>query len=408
MDQQITDIIQQELERERHSIGLIASENYTSPAVLQAVGSVLTNKYAEGYPGKRYYGGCEAVDAAEQLAIDRVCELYGCEFANVQPHSGASANLAVYQALMQPGDTLMGMSLDHGGHLTHGAKASVSGKLYRAVSYGVDPDSERIDMAVVRQIAEAERPQVIVAGASAYSRLIDFKAFAEIAHDVGAYLVVDMAHIAGLIAGGVHPSPFPYADVVTSTSHKTLRGPRGGFILTNDEALAKKINSAVFPGLQGGPLEHVIAGKAVAFGEALTPEFKDYAVRTVANAAAMAETVAAGGLRLVSGGTDNHLFLVDLNPADLSGKDAQELLESVGICANKNTIPNETRSPFVASGMRFGAAGVTTRGFDEADCRKVGELIAATIFKRDDAAALDQVRGQVQELLAAHPLYQGL
>ena len=359
-DPAIADILEEELARERGTIELIASENFTSRAVMEAVGSVLTNKYAEGYPGKRYYGGCEKVDKAEDLARARACQLFGSQFANVQPHSGAQANFAAYLALIQPGDTVLGMSLDNGGHLTHGSPVNFSGLFYHFVPYGVDPDTEAIDYDALERLAQETKPKLIVGGASAYPRTIDFERMADIAHSVGAYLMIDMAHIAGLVAGGVHPSPVPFADVVTSTSHKTLRGPRGGFILTNSEEVAKRVDKALFPGSQGGPLMHVIAGKAVAFGEALTPAFAEYARNVVANAAQLGAGIADGGLRLVSGGTDNHLCLVDLTPADVTGKDAERLLEEVGLTVNKNTIPNEQRSPFVTSGIRVGSAAATT------------------------------------------------
>lgn len=407
-DPEIAAAIDAECERQRTSVELIASENFTSLAVMEAVGSVLTNKYAEGYPGKRYYGGCEKVDIAENLARDRVKELYGARFANVQSHSGANANLSAYMAIIKPGDTILGMSLAHGGHLTHGSPVNFSGLLYNIVAYGLDSETETIDMDEVERLAREQRPQAIVAGASAYPRTIDFERFAHIAHEVGAYLVVDMAHIAGLVATGVHPSPLPYADIVTSTSHKTLRGPRGGFILTNDEELAAKIDKAVFPGTQGGPLMHVIAGKAVAFGEALKPAYNDYIDQVVINARAMGEAMTQGGLRLVSGGTDNHLCLVDLTAADVTGKDAEKLLESVGITCNKNTIPHETRSPFVTSGIRVGSAAVTTRGFTEEDAQLVGTLSARAIFEREDERALKDIARQVEALLAARPLYPEL
>lgn len=407
-DSELADMIDAELARQRDSIELIASENFTSRAVMDAQGSVLTNKYAEGYPGRRYYGGCEQVDRVEQLARARACELFGCQFANVQPHSGANANLAAYTALLEPGDTVLGMSLDQGGHLTHGSPVNFSGRLYRFVPYGLDLETETIDYDALERLARAERPALIVGGASAYPRTIDFERLADIAHAVGARLMVDMAHIAGLVATGAHPSPIPYADVVTSTSHKTLRGPRGGFILTNDEELARAIDKAVFPGTQGGPLMHVIAGKAVAFGEALQPEFADYIAHVVQNAAAMGEGLVAGGLRLVSGGTDNHLCLVDLTAADVTGRDAERLLERVGLTVNKNSIPGEPRSPFVTSGIRVGSAAATTRGFTRDEFYEIGELIARTVFHADDAAVLDRVRARVCELLAAHPLYPEL
>ncbi len=397
-----------ELARQRGSIELIASENFTSRAVMEAVGSVLTNKYAEGYPGRRYYGGCEKVDVVEDLARDRACELFGCSFANVQPHSGAQANYGAYQALIKPGDKILGMSLDHGGHLTHGSPVNFSGMLYDVVAYGVDPETECIDYDALERLAKEERPKVLVAGASAYPRVIDFARMADIAHEVGAYFMVDMAHIAGLVAVGAHPSPVPYADIVTSTSHKTLRGPRGGFILTNDEVIAKKIDKSIFPGSQGGPLMHVIAGKAVAFGEALTPAYADYIEHVVENSRVMGEGMIEGGLRLVSGGTDNHLCLVDLTPADVTGKDAEKLLEGVGLTVNKNTIPNEQRSPFVTSGIRVGSAAATTRGFTADDFRLIGRLIARTVFNAQNEDALQAVREEVTALIEKHPLYEGL
>lgn len=404
-DTAVADALNQELVRQRASIELIASENFTSPAVMEAVGSVLTNKYAEGYPRKRYYGGCEKVDIVEDLARERACKLFNAHFANVQPHSGASANLAAYFSLIKPGDTVLGMSLDHGGHLTHGSPVNFSGKLYHIEAYGLSPETETIDYDALEIQAKACRPQVIVGGASAYPRIIDFERMAAIAHEVGAYLMVDMAHIAGLVATGAHPNPVPYADIVTSTSHKTLRGPRGGFILTNDEALSKKINSAVFPGVQGGPLMHVIAGKAVAFGEALTPSFNEYICHVVENARVLGQGMTDGGLRLVSGGTDNHLCLVDLTPADVTGKDAEKLLESVGLTVNKNSIPNEPRSPFVTSGIRVGSAAATTRGFTANEFYEIGRLIAAVVFHADDDGYLSDVRAKVDTMLAAHPLY---
>ena len=407
-DPQVTDCLRAELARQRGSVELIASENFTSRAVMEAVGSVLTNKYAEGYPGKRYYGGCEKVDMVEDLARDRACELYGAKYANVQPHSGASANFGAYLAIIEPGDTVLGMSLDHGGHLTHGSPVNFSGLLYNIVSYGVNPETETIDYDELERIAKECRPKVIVGGASAYPRFIDFERMAEIAHEVGAYLMVDMAHIAGLVAAGLHPSPVPHADIVTSTSHKTLRGPRGGFILTNNEELATKIDKAVFPGSQGGPLMHVIAGKAVAFQEALQPEYATYIENVVKNAAALGKGMADGGLRLVSGGTDNHLCLVDLNPANITGKDAEKLLERVGLTVNKNTIPNETRSPFVTSGIRVGSAAGTTRGFDAEEFYTIGELIAATVFNAEDDTKLAEISTKIEELIAKHPLYPSL
>ena len=409
-DPEIYSAIDAELRRQRESIELIASENFTSLAVMEAMGSFLTNKYAEGLPGKRYYGGCWAVDVVENVARDRAKKLYGAEFANVQPHSGAQANYAALAALAKPGDTIMGMSLDNGGHLTHGSPANFSGKLYNVVSYGLNPETERIDFDDVEAKAKKYQPKVIIAGASAYPRTIDFERFAQIAHDNGAKLMVDMAHIAGLVATGRHPSPVPVADVTTTTTHKTLRGPRGGLILTNDADLSKKLNSAVFPGTQGGPLEHVIAGKAVAFGEALRPEFADYTDAVLANAKALGRGMEAAGLRLVTGGTDNHLLLVDLTPAgdgEVTGKVAEGALEEVGITVNKNTIPGETRSPFVTSGIRVGSAAVTTRGFSERDCERIGELIGEVVNNIGNDALLDRTHAEVHEMLQAHPLYPG-
>ena len=408
-DPEVFSAIDDELRRQRSSIELIATENFVSMAVLEAVGSPLTNKYAEGLPGKRYYGGCWAVDEAENLARDRAKRLFGAGFANVQPHSGAQANYAALAALAQPGDTVMGMALDNGGHLTHGSPANFSGKLYRIVSYGVDAQTERIDYDAVAALAEAEKPKVIIAGASAYPRVIDFERFAEIARSVGAYLVVDMAHIAGLVATGRHPSPVPCADVTTTTTHKTLRGPRGGLILSNDPEIAKRLDSAVFPGSQGGPLEHVIAGKAVAFGEALRPEFADYADAILANAKALGRGMESRGLRLVSGGTDNHLLLVDLTPAgEVTGRDAERALDAVGITVNKNTIPGERRSPFVTSGIRVGSAAATTRGFSEQECERIGQLIGDVVTNVDNEQLADRTALEVRELLNAHPLYPEL
>ena len=407
-DPAVADALRQELARERDSVELIASENFTSPAVLEAVGSVLTNKYAEGYPRKRYYGGCEKVDIVEDLARDRACALFGASFANVQPHCGANANLGAYEALIELGDTVLGMSLAEGGHLTHGSPVNFSGRHYNFASYGVDPETETIDYDELERIAKEVRPKLIVGGASAYPRIIDFERMAAIAREVGAYFMVDMAHIAGLVAAGAHPSPVPHADVVTSTSHKTLRGPRGGFILSNDEDIAKRVDKAVFPGSQGGPLMHVIAGKAVAFGEAAQPSYKEYIARVVENAARLGQGMMDGGLRLVSGGTDNHLCLVDLTPADVTGKDAEKLLEGVGLTVNKNSIPNEPRSPFVTSGIRVGSAAATTRGFTADDFYEVGQLIAATVFNAESDAKLADIRDKVDALLAAHPLYPEL
>ncbi len=407
-DPELGKMMQAEYDRQARNIELIASENIVSEAVMAAMGSVLTNKYAEGYPGKRYYGGCECVDEVENLAIKRVCEIFGAKYANVQPHSGAQANMAVYQALCQPGDTVLGMSLPNGGHLTHGSPVNLSGKYFHFVAYNLDEKTERIDYDEVRRLALEHKPKLIVAGASAYARAIDFARFRQIADEVGAMLMVDMAHIAGLVAAGAHPSPVPHADVVTSTSHKTLRGPRGGFILANDEDIAKRVDKAVFPGSQGGPLMHVIAGKAVAFGEASQPSYKEYIGHVVENAARLGQGMMDGGLRLVSGGTDNHLCLVDLTPADVTGKDAEKLLESVGLTVNKNSIPNEPRSPFVTSGIRVGSAAATTRGFTAEDFYEVGQLIAATVFNAESDAKLADIRTKVDALLAAHPLYPEL
>jgi glycine hydroxymethyltransferase len=374
---------------------------------MEAQGTVLTNKYAEGLPGKRYYGGCECVDVVENLARDRACELFGADHANVQPHSGAQANMAVYFANLNPGDKVLGMSLAHGGHLTHGSPVNFSGKWFDIASYGLDPETETLDYDEIERIAVAQNPKMIIAGASAYPRAIDFERFADIAKKVNAVLMVDMAHIAGLVATGAHQSPVPYADFVTSTSHKTLRGPRSGFILCKEEH-AKKIDKAVFPGLQGGPLEHVIAAKAVAFKEAMQPEFKTYIDQVVINARVMGEAMHAAGLRLISGGTDNHLLLVDLRPAGITGKDAEKLLESIGITCNKNAIPNDPESPFVTSGIRVGSPAMTTRGFMTDDARLVGALIARALFERENPTALGEVRAQVAELLGRYPLYPGL
>ncbi|QWT17768.1 serine hydroxymethyltransferase [Collinsella sp. zg1085] len=408
VDPAVASAVDQELDRQRGTIELIASENFTSPAVIEAMGTVLTNKYAEGYPGHRYYGGCEKVDLVEDLARERACKLFGAGYANVQPHCGANANLAAYAALIQPGDTVLGMSLDEGGHLTHGSPVNFSGKLYRFVPYPLNLETETIDYDELERLAQAERPALIVGGASAYPRLIDFERMAEIAHQVGAKFMVDMAHIAGLVATGRHPSPVPYADVVTSTSHKTLRGPRGGFILTNNEELAKAIDKAVFPGTQGGPLMHVIAGKAVAFGEALQPSFAEYTDRVIENAVAMGEGLQAGGLRLISGGTDNHLCLVDLSAADVTGKAAEKLLEEAGLTVNKNSIPGEPRSPFVTSGIRVGSAAGTTRGFNADEFREIGELIARVVFNAENETVRAEVHARVMDMLGAHPLYPEL
>nr|WP_110437349.1 serine hydroxymethyltransferase [Butyricicoccus sp. GAM44] len=401
-DPELGRMIEAEYKRQARNIELIASENIVSEAVMAAMGSVLTNKYAEGYPGKRYYGGCECVDEVENLAIRRVCQLFGAKYANVQPHSGAQANMAVYQALCKPGDTVLGMSLDNGGHLTHGSPVNQSGLLYNIVPYGVD-ENGLIDYDALRALAKKEQPKMIIAGASAYPRAIDFEKFAEIAHEVGAYLFVDMAHIAGLVAAGLHQSPVPYADVVTTTTHKTLRGPRGGVILTNDEELAKKFNKAIFPGTQGGPLEHVIAAKAVCFGEALKPEFKAYQQRVVTNARVLADALQKQGFDLAGGGTDNHLMLIDLRKTGVTGKELQRRLDEVYITANKNAIPNDPESPFVTSGMRIGTPAVTTRGFGAPEMLRIAEFIwqAATDF--DNKA--NDIRRNVRDICANFPIY---
>ena len=401
-DPELGRMIEAEYKRQARNIELIASENIVSEAVMAAMGSVLTNKYAEGYPGKRYYGGCECVDEVENLAIRRVCQLFGAKYANVQPHSGAQANMAVYQALCKPGDTVLGMSLDNGGHLTHGSPVNQSGLLYNIVPYGVD-ENGLIDYDALRALAKKEQPKMIIAGASAYPRAIDFEKFAEIAHEVGAYLFVDMAHIAGLVAAGLHQSPVPHADVVTTTTHKTLRGPRGGVILTNDEELAKKFNKAIFPGTQGGPLEHVIAAKAVCFGEALKPEFKAYQQRVVTNARVLADALQKQGFDLVGGGTDNHLMLIDLRKTGVTGKELQRRLDEVYITANKNAIPNDPESPFVTSGMRIGTPAVTTRGFGAPEMLRIAEFIwqAATDF--DNKA--NDIRRNVRDICANFPIY---
>ena len=401
-DPELGRIIEAEYKRQARNIELIASENIVSEAVMAAMGSVLTNKYAEGYPGKRYYGGCECVDEVENLAVHRVCQLFGAKYANVQPHSGAQANMAVYQALCKPGDTVLGMSLDNGGHLTHGSPVNQSGLLYNIVPYGVD-ENGLIDYDALRELAKKEQPKMIIAGASAYPRAIDFAKFAEIAHEVGAYLFVDMAHIAGLVAAGLHQSPVPYADVVTTTTHKTLRGPRGGVILTNDEELAKKFDKAIFPGTQGGPLEHVIAAKAVCFGEALRPEFKAYQQNVVTNARVLADALRKQGFDLVAGGTDNHLMLIDLRKTGVTGKELQRRLDEVYITANKNAIPNDPESPFVTSGMRIGTPAVTTRGFGAPEMLRIAEFIwqAATDF--DNKA--NDIRRNVRDICVNFPIY---
>ncbi|WP_303840422.1 serine hydroxymethyltransferase [Selenomonas ruminantium] len=397
-----------ELNRQREKLELIASENIVSPAVLAAQGSVLTNKYAEGYPGKRYYGGCEFVDEVESLAIERAKKLFGAEYANVQPHSGAQANMAVFFALLKPGDTVMGMNLNDGGHLTHGSPVNMSGKYFKIVPYGVDKETETIDYDALEKQAQECKPKLIVAGASAYARTLDFPRLAQIAHGVGAYLMVDIAHIAGLVAAGEHPSPIPYADVVTTTTHKTLRGPRGGMILCRDAEFGKQFNKAVFPGIQGGPLMHVIAAKAVALGEALKPEFKEYAKQVVKNAAVLAKTLQEEGFRLVSGGTDNHLMLVDLTNKGITGKTAQTVLDEVNITANRNTIPFEPLSPFVTSGLRLGTPALTTRGFKEADLQEVGKIIALVLSDTENEEKKAEARKRVAALCKKYPLYAGM
>lgn len=405
VDPEIAMQIDHELNRQRNKLELIASENIVSQAVMEAQGSVLTNKYAEGYPGKRYYGGCEFVDVVEQLAIDRAKQLFGAEYANVQPHSGAQANMAVFFALLTPGDTVMGMNLTDGGHLTHGSPVNMSGKYFNIVPYGVDKKTERIDYDELQKIAQECKPKLIVAGASAYARIIDFARFSEIAKSVDALFMVDMAHIAGLVAAGLHPNPLPYADVVTSTTHKTLRGPRGGLILCKDAEFGKQFNKAIFPGIQGGPLMHVIAGKAVAFKEALTPEFKVYQQQVVKNADVLAAELTANGFRIVSGGTDNHLMLVDLRSKNLTGKVAEKLLDDVGITANKNTIPFEPLSPFVTSGIRLGSPALTTRGFKETDMKQVAKIIALVLDNPENTAVHETAKDMVHELCAKHPIY---
>lgn len=402
-DPEVGEAMGKELARQKRNLELIASENIVSPEVMAAMGSVLTNKYAEGYPGKRYYGGCEYVDIVENIAIERAKKLFGAKYANVQAHSGAQANTAVYFALIEPGDTVLGMSLAHGGHLTHGSPVNLSGKYFNFISYGLG-DDEKIDYEKVEQLAKENKPKLIVAGASAYPRIIDFKRLSEIAKSVGAYLMVDMAHIAGLVAAGCHPSPVGYADVVTTTTHKTLRGPRGGLILTNDEELAKKINKAIFPGIQGGPLMHVISGKAVCFGEALKPEFKTYQQNVVKNAQALASGLVKRGFNLVSGGTDNHLMLVDLRPFSITGKELEHRLDEVYITVNKNAIPNDPEKPFVTSGLRIGTPAVTTRGLDTDDMEKIAEYIylAATDFENK----ADEIRAGVTAICKEHPLYE--
>ncbi|WP_302631730.1 serine hydroxymethyltransferase [Clostridium sp. CAG:265] len=402
VDEEIYSLVEKELEREQDGIELIASENFASEAVMEAMGSYLTNKYAEGYPSKRYYGGCQVVDEVEELARERVKKLFGAEHANVQPHSGSQANMAVYFTILQPGDTVLGMNLSHGGHLTHGSAVNFSGRLYNFVSYGVNKETERIDYEEVRRLALEYKPKLIVAGASAYSRIIDFKKLKEICDEVAAYFMVDMAHIAGLVATGAHPSPVPYADFVTSTTHKTLRGPRGGLILCK-EKYAKALDKNIFPGIQGGPLMHTIAAKAVCFKEALQPEFKEYIDRVVKNCKVLAEELVKYDFKLVSNGSDNHLILIDLNNKDITGKDAEKRLDSIGITVNKNTVPNETKSPFVTSGIRIGTAAVTTRGFDEEDMKEVAALINDAIENKDED--LSSLKNRVKALCSKHPLY---
>lgn len=407
-DPELNGFIHEELERQRNKIELIASENFVSPAVMEAMGTILTNKYAEGYPGHRYYGGCEYVDKVETLAIERAKKLFGANYANVQPHCGASTNLAVYFAFLKPGDTIMGMNLSQGGHLSHGSPVNISGKYFNVVPYGVNPETETIDYAELEKLAQEHHPKMIVAGASAYPRVIDFKRMAEIAHGVGALLLVDMAHIAGLVAAGLHPNPVPYADVVTTTTHKTLRGPRGGLILCNNEEYAKAINKAIFPGIQGGPLMHIVAAKAVAFGEALQPEFKTYQENIIKNAKAFAEALVKEGFRLVSGGTDNHLVLVDVRGQGLTGKDAEHLLDEIGITCNKNTIPFDPASPFVTSGIRLGTPAVTTRGFNEDDMREVAAIIGLVLKNKDNAEKQKEAAARVAALCAKYPMYPNI
>ncbi|WP_370839994.1 serine hydroxymethyltransferase [Megamonas funiformis] len=406
VDTEIQEAINKELSRQRDKLEMIASENIVSKAVMQAQGSVLTNKYAEGYPGKRYYGGCEYVDVVEQLAIDRAKKLFGAEYANVQPHSGAQANTAVYFALLQPGDTILGMNLTDGGHLTHGSPVNISGKYFKIIPYGVDKETECIDYDELERLAKEHQPKLIVGGASAYSRVIDFERMAQIAKSVGAYLMIDMAHIAGLVAAGLHPSPVPYADVVTTTTHKTLRGPRGGLILCRDAEFGKQFNKAIFPGIQGGPLMHVIAAKAVAFKEALSDEFKVYQQQVLDNAKALADELVKKRFRIVSGGTDNHLMLVDLRSKNITGKEAQFLLDEIGITANRNTIPFEPLSPFVTSGIRLGTPALTTRGLKEDDIREVADIIADVIENREDGAVIETAKAKVQAICKKFPLYE--
>jgi glycine hydroxymethyltransferase len=406
MDSEIAELVEKERTRQELGLELIASENYASPAVMEAQGTILTNKYAEGLPKKRYYGGCEFVDTVEQLAIDRVCKLFGAKFANVQPHSGSQANMAVYFSVLSPGDKVLGMDLSQGGHLTHGSPVNFSGKLFDIVSYGLDEKSETIDYAHLAEVAKKEKPKMIVAGASAYPRALDFAKFREIADSVGAYLMVDMAHIAGLVAAGVHDSPVPHAHFVTSTTHKTLRGPRGGIILTTDEELAKKVNFNVFPGIQGGPLEHVIAAKAIAFKEALQPEYKEYQTKVIENAKALSESLQAKGVGIVSGGTDNHLILLKTDSLGVTGKEAEKILEEAAITSNKNMIPGDSRSPFVTSGIRIGTPAITTRGLDVQHMGKIAEWIVEAIKNKDNADVLKTIRTEVQDLCKEFPVYK--
>lgn len=407
-DPELNGFIGEELERQRNKIELIASENFVSPAVMEAMGTILTNKYAEGYPGHRYYGGCEYVDKVETLAIERAKKLFGANYANVQPHCGASTNLAVYFAFLKPGDTIMGMNLSQGGHLSHGSPVNISGKYFNVVPYGVNQETETIDYDELEKLAQEHHPKMIVAGASAYPRVIDFKKMAEIAHGAGAMLLVDMAHIAGLVAADLHPNPVPYADVVTTTTHKTLRGPRGGLILCNNEEYAKAINKAIFPGIQGGPLMHIVAAKAVAFGEALKPEFKIYQENIIKNAKAFADALIKEGFRLVSGGTDNHLVLVDVRGQGLTGKDAEHLLDEIGITCNKNTIPFDPASPFVTSGIRLGTPAVTTRGFNEDDMREVAAIIGLVLKNKDNEEKQQEAAARVAALCAKYPMYSNI
>ena len=406
-DLEVYNAIVEEEKRQEEGIELIASENFVSKAVMEAAGSVFTNKYAEGYPEKRYYGGCANADTVEQLAIDRLKKIFGAKFANVQPHSGSQANMGVYASLLEAGDKILGMGLSSGGHLTHGYKINFSGKNYVGIEYGLNPETEMLDYDEIRRLAIQEKPQIIVAGASAYSRVIDFKKFREIADEVGAYLMVDMAHIAGLVAVGEHPNPMEYADIVTSTTHKTMRGPRGGIILTNNEEIAKKIDKAIFPGIQGGPLMHIIAAKAVAFKEALSPEFKEYQKQVVKNAKAMADALVKGGLRIVSGGTDNHLMLVDLRPKGVTGKMAEEGLEKAGITCNKNSIPNDPEKPFITSGIRLGTPAITARGMKEDEAVQIAEMIIKVLENVNDDEKIAEVKNEVLKLAEKFPLYKG-